>query len=158
MPLSTLSLISSAFLKIVRPFFHSIVMHLRSSLLAPIKSIWDHEAYLRSFLYTFRSFAKPADVMKMLVERFKKPPPFVDCYDIRLRFGIIFVLKKWIAIDRGIDFLKEEMRKYARAFFPCSYSESHRDFHQRGGQRHLRGAPEQADSAAGDGRPPPGGL
>lgn len=100
------------FLKIVRspvlPWLKSAFIDFPS--IAPLKNIWDYEAFLRAFLYVFPTFTTPLQVVQLLIERFMRVIEFTDCYDLRVRFAIIQVFKTWLQIDQGIDFTDPQTR------------------------------------------------
>lgn len=85
-------------------------------LLAPLKNIWDYEAFARAFLYVYLSFAQPHHILELIIERFRKVAQFSDCWDLRVKFAIIAVIKEWINVDNGGDFASPAMRQTLYSF------------------------------------------
>lgn len=85
-------------------------------ILAPLKHIWDYESFARAFLYVYLSFADPPRILELIIERFRKVIQFSDCWDLRVKFAIIAVLKEWINVDNGGDFASPAIRQALYSF------------------------------------------
>lgn len=50
---------------------------------APLRRIWDFEAYTRQFLYTYKSFTTPKKLLRIIIDRYKRIRKTPDCSDLR---------------------------------------------------------------------------